>query len=58
MKAIRVLRWWIAGLVMAGAMLNYLTRAVMGVATGEARPADFDWFDYRERAYVRDIKRE
>jgi len=32
MKTIRALRWWIVGLVMLGAMLNYLTRAVMGVA--------------------------
>jgi ACS family hexuronate transporter-like MFS transporter len=32
MKALKALRWWIIGLVMLGAMLNYLTRAVMGVA--------------------------
>src|SRR3989344_316387 len=32
MKTLRALRWWIIGLVMLGAMLNYLTRAVMGVA--------------------------
>jgi ACS family hexuronate transporter-like MFS transporter len=32
MKTLHALRWWIVGLVMLGAMLNYLTRAVMGVA--------------------------
>jgi ACS family hexuronate transporter-like MFS transporter len=32
MKTLRALRWWIVGLVMLGAMLNYLTRSVMGVA--------------------------
>jgi ACS family hexuronate transporter-like MFS transporter len=32
MKTLHALRWWIIGLVMLGAMLNYLTRAVMGVA--------------------------
>jgi ACS family hexuronate transporter-like MFS transporter len=32
MKTLKALRWWIVGLVMLGAMLNYLTRAVMGVA--------------------------
>jgi len=32
MRTWRALRWWIVGLVMLGAMLNYLTRAVMGVA--------------------------
>jgi ACS family hexuronate transporter-like MFS transporter len=29
---LKALRWWIIGLVMLGAMLNYLTRSVMGVA--------------------------
>lgn len=32
MKTLHALRWWIIGLVMLGAMLNYLTRSVMGVA--------------------------
>jgi len=32
MKTLKALRWWIVGLVMLGAMLNYLTRSVMGVA--------------------------
>jgi len=32
MKTFKALRWWIVGLVMLGAMLNYLTRSVMGVA--------------------------
>lgn len=32
MKTLKALRWWIVGLVMLGAMLNFLTRAVMGVA--------------------------
>lgn len=32
MKTLIALRWWIVGLVMLGAMLNFLTRAVMGVA--------------------------
>ena len=32
MKTLHALRWWIVGLVMLGAMLNYLTRSVMGVA--------------------------
>lgn len=29
---LRALRWWIIGLVMLGAMINYLTRATLGVA--------------------------
>ena len=29
---IRALRWWIIGLVMLGAIVNYLTRSTMGVA--------------------------
>lgn len=29
---LRALRWWIIGLVMLGAIVNYLTRATMGVA--------------------------
>ena len=32
MRKIRALRWWIIGLIMLGALLNYLTRATMGVA--------------------------
>jgi ACS family hexuronate transporter-like MFS transporter len=32
MKPIPALRWWIIGVILAGAMLNYLTRAVMSVA--------------------------
>jgi ACS family hexuronate transporter-like MFS transporter len=32
MRTIRALRWWIIALVMLGALLNYLTRATMGVA--------------------------
>jgi ACS family hexuronate transporter-like MFS transporter len=32
MRTVRALRWWIIGLVMLGALLNYLTRATMGVA--------------------------
>jgi ACS family hexuronate transporter-like MFS transporter len=32
MRTLHALRWWIVGLVMLGAMLNYLTRSVMGVA--------------------------
>jgi len=31
-RKIRNLRWWIIGLVMLGAVLNYLTRAILGVA--------------------------
>jgi ACS family hexuronate transporter-like MFS transporter len=31
-RALRALRWWIVGLVLVGAMLNFLTRATMGVA--------------------------
>ncbi|HWW25555.1 MAG TPA: MFS transporter, partial [Caulobacter sp.] len=29
---IRALRWWMIGLVMLGAVLNYLTRSTLGVA--------------------------
>lgn len=32
MRRLWALRWWIIALVMLGAMLNYLTRATMGVA--------------------------
>lgn len=32
MRTVKALRWWIVALVMLGAMLNYLTRATMGVA--------------------------
>jgi ACS family hexuronate transporter-like MFS transporter len=32
MPTLKALRWWIIGLVMLGAIINYLTRAVMGVA--------------------------
>ena len=32
MRTLKALRWWIIGLVMLGAVINYLTRAVMGVA--------------------------
>jgi len=32
MRTMKALRWWIIGLVMLGAIINYLTRAVMGVA--------------------------
>jgi len=32
MRTLKALRWWIIGLVMLGALINYLTRAVMGVA--------------------------
>jgi ACS family hexuronate transporter-like MFS transporter len=31
-RTLRALRWWIVGLVLVGAMLNFLTRATMGVA--------------------------
>jgi ACS family hexuronate transporter-like MFS transporter len=31
-RTVKALRWWIVALVMLGAMLNYLTRATMGVA--------------------------
>ena len=29
---IRVLRWWMIGLLMLGSIINYLTRATLGVA--------------------------
>lgn len=32
MPTLKALRWWIIGLVMLGAIINYLTRATMGVA--------------------------
>lgn len=32
MPKLRALRWWIIGLVMLGAIVNYLTRSTMGVA--------------------------
>jgi len=32
MPTLKALRWWIIALVMLGALLNYLTRATMGVA--------------------------
>lgn len=32
MPKLKVLRWWIIGLVMLGAIVNYLTRSTMGVA--------------------------
>ncbi|RAK51034.1 MFS transporter [Phenylobacterium deserti] len=32
MRTMKALRWWIIGLVTLGAVINYLTRAVMGVA--------------------------
>jgi ACS family hexuronate transporter-like MFS transporter len=32
MPKLRALRWWIIGLVMLGAIINYLTRSTMGVA--------------------------
>jgi MFS transporter, ACS family, hexuronate transporter len=32
MRTLKALRWWIVGLVMLGALINYLTRSVMGVA--------------------------
>lgn len=31
-KGIRALRWWMIGLIMLGAIINYLTRATLGVA--------------------------
>ncbi|TRO95313.1 MFS transporter [Glycocaulis profundi] len=31
-RTLRALRWWIIGLVMMGAMVNYLTRSTLGVA--------------------------
>lgn len=32
MPKLRALRWWIIGLVMLGAIVNYLTRSTMGIA--------------------------
>ena len=32
MRTLKALRWWIIGLVMLGALINFLTRSVMGVA--------------------------
>src|SRR5690349_15560172 len=32
MPRLKALRWWIIGLVMLGAIINYLTRSTMGVA--------------------------
>ncbi|MDG2521160.1 MFS transporter [Caulobacter segnis] len=32
MKALKALRWWMIGLIMLGAIVNYLTRATLGVA--------------------------
>lgn len=38
MRTLKALRWWIIGLVTLGAILNYLTRAVMGVAAPAMLP--------------------
>ncbi len=32
MKTLKALRWWMIGLIMLGAIVNYLTRATLGVA--------------------------
>lgn len=31
-RTIKALRWWMIGLIMLGAIVNYLTRATLGVA--------------------------
>ena len=31
-RTIKALRWWMIGLIMLGAVINYLTRATLGVA--------------------------
>ncbi len=37
MRGLRALRWWIVGLIMLGAILNFLTRGVMSVAAPTMR---------------------
>jgi ACS family hexuronate transporter-like MFS transporter len=38
-KTIRALRWWMIGLVMLGAIINYLTRSTLAVAAPTLLPA-------------------
>jgi hypothetical protein len=54
-------------LIMLGSIINYLTRSTLAVAAptvlkdlhvaGTRRPADFDYFEYRERSYRAEPRR-